>query len=80
MVLLDVSVIQIQKGVQVDIDNIKEWAVAIVLFPFIILLLFVFFLFFVVPMMVAIVIDWWIAIPYERRNGNKNKKTLIRKL
>ena len=80
MVRLDVSVIQAQRGVQVDIDDIKEWAVAVLLFPFIILLLFMFFLFFVVPMMVAIVIDWWIAIPYERRNGNKNKKTLIRKL
>ena len=80
MVPLDVSVIQIQRGVQMTIDDIKEWTVAIVLFPFIILLLFVFFLFFVVPMLIAIVIDWWIAIPYERRNGNKNKKTLIRKL
>ena len=80
MVHLDVNVIQIQRGVQMTIDDIKEWTVAIVLFPFIILLLFVFFLFFVVPMLIAIVIDWWIAIPYERRNGNKNKKTLIRKL
>lgn len=80
MAHLDVSVIQIQRGAQVAIDDIKEWTLAILLFPIIILLIFAFYLFFVVPMLIAIVIDWWIAIPYERRNGNKNKKTLIRKL
>ena len=80
MVHLDVNVIQVQRGAQVDIDDIKEWTVAILLFPFIILLLCMFFLFFVIPMMVAIVVDWWIAIPYERRNGNKNKKNTFRKL
>ncbi len=80
MVRLDVSVIQIQRGAQVAIDDFKEWALAIVLFPIIILLIFAFYLFFVIPMLVAIVIDWWIAIPYERRNGNKNKKTTFRKL
>jgi hypothetical protein len=80
MVRLDVSVIQIQRGVQVAIDDFKEWALAVLLFPIIILLLFAFYLFFVIPMLIAIVVDWWIAIPYERRNGNKNKKTLTRKL
>ena len=80
MVRLDVSVIQIQRGAQVAIDDIKEWILAILLFPIIILLIFAFYLFFVVPMLIAIVIDWWIAIPYERRNGNKNKKTTFRKL
>jgi hypothetical protein len=80
MAHLDVSVIQIQRGVQVAIDDIKEWILAILLFPIIILLIFAFYLFFVVPMLIAIVIDWWIAIPYERRNGNKNKKTTFRKL
>jgi len=64
----------------VAIDDIKEWILAILLFPIIILLIFAFYLFFVVPMLIAIVIDWWIAIPYERRNGNKNKKTTFRKL
>ena len=80
MVHLDVSVIQIQRGVQVDIDDIKEWIFALLVFPFLILLILIFWLFLVVPMMVAIVIDWWVSIPYERRNGNKNKKTFTRKL
>ena len=63
-----------------DIDDIKEWIFALLVFPFLILLILIFWLFLVVPMLVAIVIDWWVAIPYERRNGNKNKKTLTRKL
>ena len=49
MVHSDVSVIQVQRGVQVDIDDIKEWTVAILLFPFIILLLFMFFFIFCYP-------------------------------
>ena len=80
MVHSDVSVIQIPRGVLVAINDLKEWILAVLLFPFIILLIFAFYLFFVIPMLIAIVIDWWIAIPYERRNGNKNKKTLTRKL
>ena len=77
---LDVNAILILRGVQVDIDDIKEWIFALLVFPFLILLILIFWLFLVVPMLVAIVIDWWVAIPYERRNGNKNKKTLTRKL
>ena len=78
MVPLDVNVILIQRDVKMD--DWKEWIFALLIFPFIILLILVFWLFLVVPMMVAIVIDWWVSIPYERRNGNKNKKTLTRKL
>ena len=78
MVPLGVNAILIQRDAKMD--DWKEWIFALLVFPFIILLILIFWLFLVVPMMVAIVIDWWVAIPYERRNGNKNKKTLTRKL
>ena len=71
MVRSDVSVNQIQRGVQVATDDIKEWFFALLIFPFLILLILIFWLFLVVPMLVAIVIDWWVAIPYQRRNGKK---------
>ena len=58
----------------------KEQILGVLLFPVIILLILIFYLFLAVPMLVAIVVDWWITIPYERRDGNKNKKTLTRKL
>ena len=51
----------------------KEHILAILSFPVIILLIGIFYLFFAVPMLIAIVIDWWIAIPYEKRNGNIKK-------
>ena len=48
----------------------KEHILAVLSFPVIILLIVIFYLFFVVPMLIAIVVDWWISIPYEKRNGN----------
>jgi hypothetical protein len=47
----------------------KEQILGVLLFPVIILLILIFYLFLAVPMLVAIVVDWWISIPYERRNG-----------
>jgi hypothetical protein len=78
MVPLDVNATLIQRDVKMD--DWKEWIFGLLVFPFIILLILIFWLFLVVPMLVATVVDWWVSIPYERRNGNKNKKTLTRKL
>ena len=78
MVPLDVNATLIQRDVKMD--DWKEWIFGLLVFPFIILLILIFWLFLVVPMLVATVVDWWVSIPYERRNGNKNKNTLTRKL
>jgi len=47
----------------------KEHILAILSFPVIILLIGIFYLFFAVPMLIAIVMDWWIAIPYKKRKN-----------
>ena len=71
MVRLDVSVIQTQKGVQVDIDDTKEWIATIIILPIFILGFVVLYIIMVASILVAMLIDWWIAIPYQRRNGEK---------
>ena len=71
MVHLDVSVIQIQRGVQVDIDDTKEWIATIIILPIFIVGFIVLYVMMVVTSLVAMAIDWWVAIPYQRRNGKK---------
>lgn len=71
MVHLDVSVIPIPKGVQVDIDNTKEWIASIIILPIFIVAFIILYIIMIVISLVAMVIDWWVAIPYERRNGQK---------
>jgi|TARA_B100001079_G_scaffold250611_1_gene242284 hypothetical protein len=71
MVRLDVSVIQTQKGVQVATDDIKEWILTIIILPIFILGFVVLYIIMVASILVAMLIDWWIAIPYQRRNGEK---------
>lgn len=71
MVRLDVSVIQTQKGVQVATDDIKEWILTIIILPIFIHGFVVLYIIMVASILVAMLIDWWIAIPYQRRNGEK---------
>jgi len=71
MVHLDVSVIQILRGVQVDIDDTKEWIATIIILPIFIVGFIVLYIMMVVTSLVAMAIDWWVAIPYQRRNGKK---------
>jgi len=71
MVRLDVSVIQTQKGVQVATGDIKEWILTIIILPIFILGFVVLYIIMVASILVAMLIDWWIAIPYQRRNGEK---------
>tara|TARA_B100000959_G_scaffold229040_1_gene244599 strand:- start:1644 stop:1865 length:222 start_codon:yes stop_codon:yes gene_type:complete len=71
MVHLDVSVIQILRGVQVDIDDTKEWIATIIILPIFIVGFIVLYVMMVVTSLVAMAIDWWVAIPYQRRNGKK---------
>ena len=71
MVHLDVSVIRILRGVQVDIDDTKEWIATIIILPIFIVGFIVLYVMMVVTSLVAMAIDWWVAIPYQRRNGKK---------
>ena len=71
MVHLDVSVIQILRGVQVDIDDTKEWIATIIILPIFIVGFIVLYVMMVITSLVAMAIDWWVAIPYQRRNGKK---------
>jgi hypothetical protein len=71
MVRLDVSVIQIPKGAQVDIDNTKEWIASIIILPIFIVAFIILYIIMIVISLVAMAIDWWVAIPYERRNGQE---------
>jgi hypothetical protein len=78
MVPLDVNVILIQKDVKMA--DWKEWILTIILLPVFILGFAVLYIIMIATVLMSMFIDWWISIPYNRRNGNKNKKTLIRKL
>ena len=73
MVRLDVSVIQILRGVQVDIDDTKEWIATIIILPIFIVAFIILYIIMIVISLAAMVIDWWVAIPYVRRNGVKKK-------
>jgi hypothetical protein len=75
---LDVSVIQILRDVKMA--EWKEWIITIIILPVFILAFAVLYIIMVATVLIAMFIDWWIAIPYNRRNGNKNKKTIARKL
>ena len=78
MVHLDVSDILIPRDAKMA--DWKEWIITIILLPIFILGFIVLYIIMVATVLMAMIIDWWISIPYKRRNGNKNKKTLIRKL
>ena len=78
MAPLDVSVILIQRDAKMG--DWKEWILTIILLPVFILGFIVLYIIMVATILMSMFIDWWIAIPYNRRNGNKNKKTLTRKL
>ena len=78
MVHLDVNVILILRDVKMA--EWKEWIITIILLPVFILAFAVLYIIMVVTVLIAMFIDWWIAIPYNKRNGNKNKKIIARKL
>ena len=78
MVHLDASDILILRDAKMG--DWKEWILTIILLPVFILAFAVLYIIMVATVLIAMFIDWWIAIPYNRRNGNKNKKTIIRKL
>ena len=58
MVHSDVNVIQVQRGVQVDIDNIKEWAISIVVLPIFILGFAVLWIIMVATVLISMFFDW----------------------
>ena len=78
MVPLDVNAILILRDAKMA--DWKEWVLTIILLPIFILGFAVLYIIMVATVLMSMFIDWWISIPYNRRNGNKNKKTLIRKL
>lgn len=54
-----------------DIDDTKEWIATIIILPIFIVGFIVLYVMMVVTSLVAMAIDWWVAIPYQRRNGKK---------
>ena len=77
MVHSDVNAILILRDVKMA--EWKEWIITIILLPVFILAFAVLYIIMVVTVLIAMFIDWWIAIPYNRRNGNKNKKIIWRR-
>jgi hypothetical protein len=78
MVPLDVNVILIPRDAKMA--DWKEWILTIIILPIFIIGFIVLYIIMATTGVMTMFIDWWISIPYERRNGNKNKKTLTRKL
>jgi|TARA_B100001105_G_C22066709_1_gene304727 hypothetical protein len=69
---LDVSVIQILKDAKMD--NWKEWLATIIILPIFIIGFIVLYTMMITISLTAMIIDWWIAIPYQRRNGKNERK------
>ena len=67
MELIDASDILIPRDAKMD--DWKEWALTIILLPIFILGFIVLYIIMVATVLMAMLIDWWMAIPYKRRNG-----------
>ena len=70
MVLSDASDILILRDARMD--DWKEWALTIIILPIFIIGFIVLYIIMATTGVMAMFIDWWISIPYERRNGEKN--------
>ena len=68
MAPLDVNVILILRDAKMD--DWKEWALIIFVLPVFILGFAVLYIIMVATVLMSMLIDWWISIPYKRRNGN----------
>jgi hypothetical protein len=72
MVLSDVNDILILRDAKMD--DWKEWALTIILLPIFIIGFIVLYIIMATTGVMAMFIDWWKSIPYERRNGEKNER------